>query len=211
MEGTCDILEGDRGVDIYLLHEFATSKESTRPLSNHFNNLGFTTINCEYPGHGSRFLEGLSWKGAIDELETLISERKNKAILVGISAGGSLAITLGSRNPGINKVFAISAPNRSSGYSRLGGERLVKEEERILPSLTASCKPGNKDRFFLIHAKNDSIVPISEFNRNKEILCLPEENTMVVNGLTGIGFLDHFALKNDESARRFIAERAGSI
>lgn len=203
----CDVKEGRKNVDIYFLHEFATTKDTMEPLSDHFNAIGYTTINCEYPGHGSRLFEGLSWKKAMDELEGMIKERGNETVLVGSSAGGSLAITLGSRDPGIDKVFAISTPNRSSGYAWLGGQWMAREEARVLPSRTAACKPSNKDRFFLIHAMNDTIVPVREMERNKDVLCLEDENVLLVDGKSGIGIFDHFALKNDDRVKAFISGR----
>lgn len=204
----CEIMEGTGDVDVLVLHEFATTAASMRPVSKHFNERGYTVLNCEYPAHGSRMNETFSWEKTIDELEAIMKARKNETILVGSSAGGSLAITLGSRNPGVSKVFAISTPNQPSGYAWLGGSWMAREEARILPSRTARCVPSNKDRFFLIHARNDSLVPLSELERNKDALCLPDENVLVVDKVTGIGIIDHFLLKNNEKVLDFIAHKA---
>jgi esterase/lipase len=193
----CDVLPGKNGIDLFILHEYKSSVEMDADLAAKFNRMGFNVIRCEYPGHGRRLLEGSGsqWKGVVQEVERAIKERGNRTFLFGTSMGGAIAITIGSRNPGIKKVFAVSAPNRVADISKIASKDVVDRVDAVMPVSTAKCRTSNRDRFFLIHSKTDPVVPMSEFRRNVDQLCLPEENALVLGSMTGIGVIDHVAAK----------------
>ena len=111
-----------------------------------------------------------------------------------------MAITLGIKNPHVKKVFGVSAIH---GDTETVKQRLKKTQsifdindkdlevclDKVQSSFPANyeqCADENAKKFYLIHAKNDNLVPFSEFEKNKEDLCLPDENTLIYDNIISV-------------------------
>jgi len=214
----CESYEGDLPVDIYFFHGYKDSVENASKLPRKLNDLGFTVICCEYIGHGNRKEEGDSklWYSSMVEVEEVIKRSKKKVVLVGASMGGSMAITVGSRLQSVSQVFALSAAyggekmdeKQLKKLSTIFREKYTEENTReivsAMPSKFGKCDMGNRSKFFLVHTRNDGIVPFSNFLMNVKMLCLPESNVLVFDRITGIGIADHMLAQTHPRTVEFI-------
>jgi len=213
----CAIREGTLPVDVFLLHGYKSSTEKIEWLARWFNNLGFNVIRCEYIGHGKRMKEGdnKQWYSTIEEIEDRIRESENKVVLAGLSMGGTIAITIGMQMEKVAQVFAVSAaysipvdPVQVKKLSRMFNEEFTWENtgeiRRAMPLNHGSCRTSNKNKFFLVHSRNDGIVTFDNLVENVKMLCLPEENILVYDYISGIGSLDHVLVQYDRRTLDFI-------
>lgn len=183
LKNYCTIHEHENSnVDVYFLHGFFGDREDSMNFLKHFHDNGYTVIACDARGHGDRYGESsmLDWMGTINDYDNALNERKRPSIISGLSMGGTQVISLGSINPHVKKVFALSA------LHDVKNTRLFDQRHSIIDSLIdslpinhAKCDPENDEKFFLIHAFNDTIVPIDHFEKNKELLCISDDNTFV--------------------------------
>jgi len=190
----CKIVEEPNATeDIIFLHGFTSSREMQYPMAKHFENKHkYNIIRCDARGHGSdKSGDKGDWAGTINDINELIANRSHNTILIGHSMGGTMAITIGISNPLVKKVFAVGAVHgremltdeKIAFFSKRSGLNYEEKYEILigdaLPSQTEQCKDGNNEKFYLIHAKQDTIVPFDQFEANKRDLCLNDENTLV--------------------------------
>lgn len=209
-------LRGTNNLDIILLHGLKSNARDMRGIAHKLNPLGYNVIALNYLDRISDFRKGEmdEWLNAFFDVHNFIRSRENGVILIGSSLGGLFALTLGWLNDNVKQVFGISAPcggiihnkEHMENLSKTFGFKLnIDESEEILfPYNYFTCKKSNKEKFFLIHSMNDSIIPISEFYKNKELLCIPDENTLVFKNVTGIGMFDHVLLQSNKRTHKFI-------
>lgn len=185
--------------DIIFLHGFTSDKDAQSPIIDLWkDDPEFNVIACDARGHGSRKKVGEreDWEGSLEDLDQLINTRKHDTILIGHSMGGTLALSLGSRNAHVKQVFAVGAVNGLSMFKnpekldwylrRYRLEMVEKHRLHFVPSLPENyntCKKQNRNKFYLIHATDDTIVPFDQFEKNKSELCLPDENTLVMKDI----------------------------
>ncbi|MHA1269554.1 MAG: alpha/beta hydrolase family protein [Candidatus Helarchaeota archaeon] len=110
--------------------------------------------------------------------------------LVGFSLGGLVALTSGYEDPRIRIVIANCAPNDAKSalinmsvfnkflfkvFFKMNFNPSKEQQEFVSPRnyLVKPVYAGKK--IFLTHCKNDSIIHIAEFQKNKELLNLPED------------------------------------
>lgn len=214
----CNFYRGNLPVEIFVLHGYKSKVDRLDFIAKRFNKSGFNVICCEYLGHGKRKKEGnnMLWFDSMVELEDVISRRPKKVVLIGLSMGGTIALSIGARMKKVSQVFAISAafgkigvnPKEKSRLAFLFNEDFdnpnVKQIRKAMPTHFEKCEFANRTKFFLIHCKNDDIVPFQEFERNVEALCLPETNTLVYDRISGIGSLDHMFAQWHPRTMKFI-------
>ncbi|MBD3230533.1 MAG: alpha/beta fold hydrolase [Candidatus Lokiarchaeota archaeon] len=130
----------------------------------------------------------------LKEIVDFIEEREDldnfRIGLVGFSLGGLVALTQGYKDPRIRVVIANCAPNDAKSalvnmtlFNKFLFKFFLKmnvnptEEQRAFVSpknyLLEPLYPGKK--IFLAHCKNDPIIRISEFEKNRELLNLSED------------------------------------
>ncbi|MHA1229247.1 MAG: alpha/beta hydrolase family protein [Candidatus Helarchaeota archaeon] len=114
--------------------------------------------------------------------------------LVGFSLGGLVALTAGYEDPRIRVVIANCAPNDAKSalinmslfnkfifrfFLKLNFNPTEEQTEFVSPRnyLVKPLYPGKK--IFLSHCKNDPIIHISEFEKNVELLNLPEDHYVI--------------------------------
>jgi pimeloyl-ACP methyl ester carboxylesterase len=69
----------------------------------------FRTIAVDLPGHGVRCRESFTLDGAVAEIATVIEEQTaGRAIVVGLSLGGYVAIALAADRPGLVRGLVVS-------------------------------------------------------------------------------------------------------
>lgn len=178
--------------DIVLIHGFLSSPLYYTDFSKKFQQEGYNVIRCTQRGHGMRFFTSNvdEWDLNLHELDTLVNSLDSEnVILIGHSMGGTLALTEGLRNPKVKKVFAVSAINNEHVFTdtdlKSRVNRLNDNYDKIIsvfPFQYAKCGKENKDKFYLIHGKNDMVVPFNQFEANKKDLCIPDEHTLILNG-----------------------------
>lgn len=110
--------------------------------------------------------------------------------LVGFSLGGLVALTQGYKDPRIRVVIGNCAPHDANSalknmslfnkflfkfFLRLNFNPTEDQVSFVSPKyyLDKPLYPGKK--IFLAHCKNDPIIRISEFEKNKDLLNLPED------------------------------------
>ena len=223
----CYFLQGDDDkYDICIIHGFKSRKERKKGLAKVLNSKGYNVLCCDLIGHGTRKKEGTYTKvfDSLLELEDIIKQNGRKMVLIGHSMGGAIALSLGIRNPEVEKIFAIGAP-----YGRMNDrkDRMLKlslllrtdflnaSEEgyrqilRVMPMVYGECKMVDPNRFYLIYTKNDGFVEYNEFLRNKDMLCVPDKNILLYKFITGNGELDHILIGNDSRTIDFILKNLG--
>lgn len=223
----CDIFRNQKSSkDIIFLHGFTSNKNYQESVARDYanNNPDYDVIQCDDRGHGVRKNEGnrLDWEGSTEDIKKIIQERDRETVLIGHSLGGTIALTIGSDIPKVSKVFAVGAAygnldfieEKKRWYKRVLGVSDKEVEEQfenvkpMLPSLHDHCHKSNKNKFYLIHATNDGIVPFSEFQENKKALCLPDENTLVYDNIQKLKIsrfdLNHIMPFYDKKTKNFI-------
>lgn len=189
----CKIIDKKAEKDILFLHGFTSSKQSMQIIGEAYYNLpDYNLIFCDARGHGTRKNDGkmIDWEDTIEDLDELINERHHDTTLIGVSMGGTIGLTLGIKNPHVKQVFAISSAhgkdlfdNHKDVYEKRYNipftPEMVHEINDALPYHYEECKKPNKEKFFLIHAETDPLVPFTEMKANQHDLCLPNENVLV--------------------------------
>lgn len=197
LKKNCNIIEHPNAkTDVYFLHGFISRKEFQLIAALDLEkNPQLNIIGCDARGHGSRIGDGdkFDWKGTIDDYNELINSRSNDAIVIGHSMGATMALSLGSMNPKIKRVFAVSGLNGEDLLDEKHREqyrhlfRLTptqKQEQSVVDSLPykyEKCNSENKEKYYLIHTKKDTIVPFHQAEENMKDLCLPQENLLIVD------------------------------
>ena len=186
----CHVSKGEIPVDVFLFHGYSSSTRWQSGIAKRFNAFGYNVYACNYIGHGGRKGKKNAIFDSMIEIEKIVKRRKNPVVLIGHSIGGAIALSLGARLENVAQVFAIGAPNGKWFID----EKPLRNPGQILkamPMAHGSCGKDNKQKFFLIHALNDSKVPIREFKDNRILFCIPKKNTLVLDGMTGVGIIDH--------------------
>jgi pimeloyl-ACP methyl ester carboxylesterase len=205
--------------DVYFLHGYHSRKKQLLPLAKQIHKLGYNVILCDARGHGQRKKESNrnDWVGSLNDIKDIILSRDNDAILIGTSMGGTMALTLGLMNPDnrVKQIFAISAGHGKDqsileNVFRMLHRPIPPELEKmkeVLPYNLETCSEENKDKFFLIHARNDPVIPFTEFEKNESDLCLPSENTLVYDKLPNILFTAHILPQKKNETLEFIKQK----
>lgn len=191
----CKIIEKNGKKDLIFLHGFSTNRHMVEILGEGYRNIpDYNLIFCDARGHGSRSNDGkkTDWMGTVEDYDELINQRNHDTVLIGGSMGGTIALTLGLKNPQVKQVFAISSVNGKkiffdkkqvayyeNRYHIPFDASMDHEIREALPYNYETCNPQNKDKFFLIHAETDTLVPFDELKQNQHDLCLPEENILI--------------------------------
>lgn len=221
----CSIIDNKSDTDIIILHGFSSNKKHQYIFANNIaKDTNFNVIQCDARGHGVRKNREdiLDWKGTIEDIKDIINKRNNKTILIGHSMGGTEAITIGLTQPNIKKVFAVSSIH--------GDEKAISQKKQeiidifelpkdfverniinvrdALPINYEKCNEENKNKFYLIHGKKDELVSFSEFEKNKQDLCIPDQNTLVLDDIPKFQLkkicLSHIIPFYDKRTYRFI-------
>jgi len=200
--------------DIILIHGFLSSPLYYNTFSKQLQSQGYNVIRCTQRGHGSRFFTSNmdEWDLNLHELDSLVNSlQSDNIILMGHSMGGTLAITEGIRNPKVKKVFAASAINNKHVFTETDLKARVNQlndnYDKIIstfPSEYSQCTPENKRKFYLIHGKKDVVVPFSQFEANKKGLCIPDENTLVLDNSDKISTNGHTGILQHKKTLEFI-------
>lgn len=193
----CEVIQKfpDAKTDIYFLHGFGSNRNHIKDIANTFKDkYKANLILCDARGHGKNKNGKISdWHETIKDYQNKINTNSNNVILIGHSMGGAMSLTLGNTNPKVKQVFAIAAPHGKDLFTvklfdwyEFGGirDRLELEQfesiTKSLPEHVNKCRKENRSKFFLIHGEHDSIVPISELDKNQKDLCIPDSNVLVL-------------------------------
>ena len=103
---------GEHG--ILLLHGFTGSAGHMRPIGEELNQMGFTVLGIQLPGHGTRMEDMQSvhwqdWLQAAKEGVLSLKERCDTVSVAGLSMGGVLTLLLAQQTR-INAAIVISTP-----------------------------------------------------------------------------------------------------
>ncbi len=155
-------------------------------------------------GHRADFLKRIEDFNSIIDWITVNEELKNlKIYTLGISIGAITVLCAGFPNENIEKIVAvssmshykqsISAANIIVKFSyHMKGVNLFPDEDvnqKLSPYLvierlknTLSQTEWNifSEKVFLIHSKNDKVIPFVNFEENKSILKLPDEKQLIL-------------------------------
>ncbi|MCK4847612.1 MAG: alpha/beta fold hydrolase [Candidatus Heimdallarchaeota archaeon] len=103
-------------IGILLTHGFTASPTEMLPLGKYLHRKGFTVHGIQLAGHGTNYWElpnysYKDWINSIDEGLSLLTEKCETIIPIGISMGAVLSLLLVHRNPDTNfKKIVLLAP-----------------------------------------------------------------------------------------------------
>ncbi|MFX1394657.1 MAG: alpha/beta hydrolase [Promethearchaeota archaeon] len=156
-------------------------------------------------GKRNDFIKRLEdFKTIIRWIRTHNNYKKFKIYSIGMSIGAITVLCAGFNNKDLEKIVAISSISKyyetlktSRGMVKLSYRlkginlKFNKEENQLLsPYLVIKKGKANlpqeewkeySKRVFLIHARNDKIIPFKNFKENRAILELPAENILILN------------------------------
>jgi len=156
-------------------------------------------------GKRNDFIKRLEdFKTIIKWIRTHDSYKNFKIYSIGISIGAITVLCVGFNNKYIEKIVAISSISKyyetlktSQGMVklsyRLKGINLkpnTKENQMLSPYIVIKKVKADipqeewneySNRVFLIHARNDKIIPFKNFKENRDILELPAKNVLILN------------------------------
>ncbi len=154
-------------------------------------------------GHRGDFLERIKDFGTIIEWIKDNENLKNfKIYALGMSIGALTVLCEGFPNKNIEKIIAISSMSKYKeslsrsnpivkfiyhlkGINTNPSEKLNQKIspyfviERVKNSLSKPEWKEFSEKVFLIHSKNDKVIPFQNFVENKSILELPEKNVLI--------------------------------
>lgn len=218
---------------LLFLHGYHANKWTQLPIAYNFYQKykSVDVLVCDARGHGSRDKHGESkddWIGTITDYATIIDR---PTTIIGHSMGGAMAISLGLQHPEIRQVFAVAAPHGKSLFMNLTQQKRLRKifknnnltEENAQALLTAlpdkyvpdrTQQPCSRDdfehsKFFLIHDKNDQVIPITEYQLNQQALCVPETQCLVTENkipLIGKTVWNHLTTFYDDATITFIEQ-----
>lgn len=120
---------------------------------------------------------------------------------MGMSFGGEVALTRAYSDNRIKAVVAMASPHDAKanftrkpesfkarfnlkflGTAGVKGKKISdKTNEKISPKYIIKSESRDLNgRMFVIHAKCDNLIPISEFEKNREILGLPDDQVLIL-------------------------------
>jgi len=137
LDGKSFFLEGDKDTCIILIHGFTATTVEVRPLSDHLNQVGFTTYAPLLPGHGTKpeDLNKIKWKNWVDEVVRIYencSSEYQDVFIGGESMGGVIACYMAATFRNISGLLlfapAIIVENlRYSSYLRFFKKEIPKK------------------------------------------------------------------------------------
>lgn len=97
-----------------LIHGYCGSPFEMEPLAGPLRDAGFAVSNIRLPGHGTTVDDFLTtnfadWRAAADEAYHELAMRHKVVLAVGLSMGGTLALSLAARFP-LAGVLSLAAP-----------------------------------------------------------------------------------------------------
>lgn len=135
-------------------------------------------------------------KKEISFLESLPGVDPTKLVMMGHSMGGTATLTQGYSDERIKKLVAISTPydhielfqkNKTFTVKFIKRSVLKQVKDDILEwdklisakhFVNQRTRIPNKDRVYLVHCKQDDLIPFNHAIELKEALSLPEENVL---------------------------------
>jgi carboxylesterase len=166
-------------VGVLVLHGFTGSPQSMRPLAKAFAAAGFTVELPLLPGHGTSVQDMIptgwaDWTAAADEAYAGLAGRCDHVFAAGLSMGGSLAIWLGERHPGIAGLVLVNplvAPAAQSFRDMLSA--MIDQGLSVTPAIASDiAMPGSPESGYgatpiaglrcpvlLLSSRNDHVVP----------------------------------------------------
>ena len=110
------LLYGDNGIGIVLIHGVTSGCAQMVPLGKMLNDYGYSVHCVNIAGHGTYPQELLrtSWKDAIDKACYDYDRMKanyEKVYIGGLSMGGCLSLALAAQRDDIDGVISMSAPS----------------------------------------------------------------------------------------------------
>jgi carboxylesterase len=139
-------------VGVLVLHGFTGSPQSMRPLAKAFAAAGFTVELPLLPGHGTSVQDMIptgwaDWTAAADEAYAGLAGRCDHVFAAGLSMGGSLAIWLGERHPGIAGLVLVNplvAPAAQSFRDMLSA--MIDQGLSVTPAIASDiAMPGSPE------------------------------------------------------------------
>lgn len=112
------LIKGDRHrVGVVLAHGYMAAPAEVRGLAEYLGKMGFWVYAPRLKGHGTapEDLAACTYQDWIDSMDAgyaIISNLCRRVVVGGFSTGAGLALDLAQRVPGVEGVFAVSAPLR---------------------------------------------------------------------------------------------------
>ncbi len=196
----------EKQIGVLFHHGYSGSKEFYFHLYVPLALNGCTIVCIDARGHGKSKNEAFNMndfpgimsdvKQEITFLEKLPGVDPKRLIMIGHSMGGTATLTQGYKDERIKKVVGISTPydhielfqfNKTFTVNFLR-RRIIKQardklfEWNKLVSAKYFINQGtsipNKEKVYLIHCKNDDLIPFNHAIKLKEALNLPDKNVL---------------------------------
>lgn len=84
---------------VVLVHGLRASRTMWRAQVTALRRAGYEALAIDLPGHGERLAETFTWQGAIDAVRDGVDAVGGRALVVGLSLGGYVAIGHAARHP----------------------------------------------------------------------------------------------------------------
>lgn len=142
-------------VPVVLVHGLRTSRTMWRAQVEALRVYGCDVVAVDLPGHGERRGERFTLDGAVEAVADGVDEVGGRALVVGLSLGGYVAIAHAARHPDQVTGLVAAACSTRPLVALVGGWALLARGIARLPDAGAGLNQGMVDRVLTAESARD--------------------------------------------------------